>query len=130
MKHWFVKLAASILLFCTIAVLWFLIVYSRPASSSTSFKNIYAYGPQVATNVVEISDGKFEPDNIIVKRGSTIIWTNNDGAAHSIVFDKPYSDSAMLQDKGSYSLGMDVDGAFTYHCSIYPGYVGKVTVID
>ena len=130
MKHWYIKLTVSLLLFLGVGILWFLLVYSRAASSGTSFKNGYPFGPQMQTNAVTIRDGKFEPDNIVVKRGSTIIWTNNDGAAHSIVFDRPYSNSGVLQDQGNYSLGMDADGTFTYHCGIYPGYVGKVTVVN
>lgn len=75
---------------------------------------------------------RFRPDNIIIKKGSTVKWVNNDSIAH--VFS-----SMPLIGKGgiftpsigpgqSWSYTFTQPGEYYYICFIHKGMTGKVTV--
>lgn len=81
-----------------------------------------------------ISNFKYEPSLIKVKKGSTVTWTNSDDVQHDVTSD---SDSELrglnsdLLDKGeSYSFIFAEAGIYTYHSRPYPYVVGAVEVVE
>src|SRR5690349_11617603 len=68
---------------------------TTPSSSSTSSGNMQSMSSgsgsstsqPVSTNSVGIKDFAFSPDNITVKKGTTVTWTNEDGTAHTVTAD-------------------------------------------
>jgi len=68
---------------------------------------------------------KFQPSELFVSKGDTIIWTNKDIAPHSIML--PNSNkliSPVLQSEQSFTL--KVDSGFNYICGIHPSMKGKI----
>lgn len=90
---------------------------------------IYKHNKSVktATNEVAIVNFTFEPGTITVKSGATIVFSNVDGAAHTVTADDGSSDSALLKPGAKYSLA-NVTTSFAYHCVIHPTMTGSVVV--
>jgi plastocyanin len=88
-------------------------------------------GNAVATDKVTIENFNFSPAAITVKKGTTVTWTNNDSANHTVTGDTdggPKSDS-LAQGK-TYSFTFNTAGTFAYHCTIHPSMVAKVVVTE
>lgn len=83
---------------------------------------------QLTTNI-SIKDFLFVEKNITVKAGTTVTWTNNDIAPHTVT-----SDTGSVLDSGNLSLGQsfsmtfNTPGTYNYHCAIHPSMTGTVTV--
>ena len=77
---------------------------------------------------VSISNFSFSPASISVKKGTTVTWTNQDSAPHTVVGDNGGPESQILSRGTSYSYTFDTTGTFAYHCSIHPSMQGGVTV--
>ena len=86
----------------------------------------------VATNSVVVQDFAFSPANITVKKGTTVTWTNQDSAAHTVTETdgKAGPDSGDVAHGKAYSFTYDTVGTFNYNCSIHPEMTGTVTVTE
>jgi plastocyanin len=66
-----------------------------------------------------------------VKAGTTVTWTNNDGATHAIASDTgdPAAFSSdPISSGATYSFTFTQPGTYAYHCSIHPSMKGTVIV--
>jgi len=97
-------------------------VYPYPAPS------IQPLASQPGEASINISGFKFDPANITVKVGTTVTWTNQDSAAHTITADDRSWTSDNLNQGATYSHTFDQAGTFTYKCSIHPSMVGTIIV--
>ena len=83
---------------------------------------------------VSIRDFTFTPASVTVKVGTTVRWTNNGPSAHTTTSDMGVWNSGLLSpNAGTFEMTFSTTGTFPYHCSIhppsvYPGFVGTVTV--
>ena len=83
---------------------------------------------------VSIRDFTFTPASVTVKVGTTVRWTNNGPSAHTTTSDMGAWDSGVLSpNAGTFEMTFSTTGTFPYHCSIhppsvYPGFVGTITV--
>jgi plastocyanin len=77
---------------------------------------------------VSIQNFAFNPPNITITPGTTVTWTNNDSAPHTVTADDGSFDSETLQPGESFSLRFDSAGTFPYHCEIHPFMKGSITV--
>lgn len=83
------------------------------------------------TNAVTISDFAFVPGTITVKTGTTVTWTNQDSASHTVVVDSgtgPKSSNIATGKTFSYTFA--TAGTYAYHCSIHPSMKATVIVTD
>jgi Plastocyanin len=69
---------------------------------------------------------KFNPSEIIINKGETITWINNDSAIHNVVGDAFKSGNIAKGQQFSYTF--NETGTFSYVCTYHPGMTGKVTV--
>ncbi len=85
-----------------------------------------------ATDKVTIQDFAFSPSDITVKKGTTVTWTNQDSAAHTVTESDGSTgpNSGNLENGKSYSFTYNQIGTFTYHCAIHPSMAGTVKVTD
>lgn len=92
---------------------------SNPASSAP-----------VSTSNVSIKNMAFEPQNIEVAKGTTVVWTNNDSTVHQVESDGNLPDllSGELQPGDTYDFVFDQSGTYAYHCKIHPQMTGQVIV--
>ncbi|TSC84994.1 MAG: blue (type 1) copper domain-containing protein [Parcubacteria group bacterium Gr01-1014_13] len=81
------------------------------------------------TREVAIASFAFAPASITVKAGTTVKWTNKDGAPHSVVSsDGRFAASAVLSNGGSYQLKFDKPGTYAYACGLHPSMSGTIIV--
>ncbi|HSW79042.1 MAG TPA: cupredoxin family copper-binding protein [Candidatus Babeliales bacterium] len=85
-----------------------------------------------STNEVEIEDMAFKPDNITVKKGAAVTWTNKDSTAHTVTENdgKNGPSSQLLNQGQSYTFTFSETGSFQYRCTIHPNMSGTVIVTD
>ena len=85
-----------------------------------------------APNSIEIRDYAYSPNDLTIKKGTTITWTNQDSVKHDVMTDvSGKGPSSELLAKGeSYSYTFDEVGTFSYHCSPHPYMKGSITVTE
>ena len=100
------------------------------------------YGPKTAApstatqptaaNSVEIKGFAFNPGAITVAKGTTVTWTNEDSAPHTVTTtNAPVDfDSGRMSKGDTFSQTFDTAGTYEYYCSIHPNMKGKVIVTE
>jgi plastocyanin len=93
--------------------------------------------PETGAVTVIIRDFSFQPGEIAVKKGTTVIWKNQDPAPHIVASDPhpahtdlPSLSSETLSSGGEYSYTFDKVGDFGYHCHLHPSMKGRVKVTE
>jgi plastocyanin len=75
---------------------------------------------------VEIRNYKYIPQNITLKVGQTVMWTNNDTVLHDVVGSGIESDYLQKGEKFTYTF--EEEGTYQYICTIHPWMEGEVIV--
>jgi plastocyanin len=85
--------------------------------------------PPEASPAVSITDYAFAPDMLEIAAGTTVTWTNEDAAPHTVTADDGAFESKVLADEGgTFSFTFDEPGTYTYHCNIHLNM--RATIID
>ena len=84
--------------------------------------------PTSAQANVEISGFAFVPSTLTVAVGTTVTWTNNDSASHTVTSNDNLFNSGTLAKGATFSHTFNQKGTFQYHCSIHPSMTAKVIV--
>ena len=86
-------------------------------------------GAQEDSAVVPVSayDGYFDPADITVPSGTTVVWTNMGEKPHSVTAHDGSFASGLLDPGESYQATFYDPGTYTYQCSDW--MQGSVTVI-
>jgi plastocyanin len=80
----------------------------------------------------------FQPSTmtLIIGKNSTVIWTNQDSADHTVTFTSGPSGvslgSISNPDIGSgqtFTITLSTPGTYTYHCSFHPGWMHATIVV-
>jgi plastocyanin len=78
---------------------------------------------------IAISDFKFSPATLTVRRGARIQVSNGDSAPHTVTADDGQSfDSGTVEPGGSSTITVARTGRFPYHCTIHPFMKGQLVV--
>src|SRR3989304_986187 len=82
---------------------------------------------------VSISSYSFNPNNVTVKAGTTVRWTNFDAVGHTVTFGGHDSmgtgmDSGLMGHMGTFSTTFAEPGVYEYHCDPHPSMTGVVVV--
>ena len=86
-------------------------------------------GAAVATDTVTIKSFEFMPQRITVAPGTTVSWTNNDDAVHSIKDTSSLDfESDDLSEGDTFQHTYDEAGEFPYICGIHQYMTGTVVV--
>ncbi len=72
----------------------------------------------------------YQMANIQVRAGTTVTWTNQDSAPHSVTFKNGMMDSGLLYQGQSFSYTFNTPGTYQYYCSVHPYMVATVTVVS
>jgi len=94
---------------------------TEPAAQPTS-------APAGVGAEVKITNFAFDPPKLTVRAGTTVTWTNQDGAPHTITSDAGDWDSGQLSKGQSFSHTFDQAGTFAYHCAVHPTMTGTIVV--
>jgi len=84
--------------------------------------------PTAGANEVNIKGFTFSPGALTVKAGTTVTWTNEDSASHTIVSDIGAFSSDSITTGKTFSYAFDKAGTYEYHCGIHPSMKAKIVV--
>jgi plastocyanin len=73
---------------------------------------------------VEIRNYEYKPQNITVKVGQTVKWTNNDTVLHDVVGSG--IESEYLQKGETFTYTFEEVGTYQYICTLHPWMEGEV----
>ncbi len=80
---------------------------------------------------ISIKNYQFDPASLIVKKGATVIWTNNDAAPHIVGGDQnAWSAGPTMKQGDTYAHTFGTVGTFEYHCAIHPNMRGTIVVTE
>jgi plastocyanin len=83
------------------------------------------------TDQVVITNFKFVPQTITVKKGTKVTWSNKDGVAHTVTADAmPGPDSGKIAAGETYSYTYSQAGTFTYYCDIHEDMKATIIVTE
>jgi plastocyanin len=88
-----------------------------------------SHSEQNATQTVRITSTGFAPQSVVVQRGDTVTWVNNDTQPHQIVSDtNAFPSSPVLEQGESYSFRFSTPASYIYHDGRRPSLTGAVHV--
>ena len=81
----------------------------------------------------DIEDVCYIPSNIVVEKGKSVTWLNEDSSFHSVTsgfYPEPSGlfDSGHLDPYQSYTLSFDEFGTYDYFCTLHPWMKAQVIV--
>ena len=77
---------------------------------------------------ITIDNFSFTPQNVTVKAGATVTWTNKDDVPHTVVSTTKKFRSPVMDTDGKFSYTFSDPGTYEYFCSVHPHMTGKVIV--
>lgn len=86
----------------------------------------FAPGPPSDTHTIIIQDMKFDPDELLVKKGDKVKFINQDMVIHNVTEENKSWASPTLAPKSSWTL--EVKRNLKYYCSFHPMMKGKLIV--
>lgn len=81
-----------------------------------------------AVHVVTIRNMQFDPVELIVKRGSRVMWINQDLFAHTATDSGKTFDSGNIDADESWSYVAGEPGDYAYLCAFHPTMKGRLIV--
>ena len=103
----------------TLALLAAVVVAAKPADKK-----------EEAKTDVSIKKMKFSPDEVTVKPGEKVVWTNNDNRDHTVVADDGSFKSGNISHGETFEHKFEKKGKFKYACTYHPRMKGVVIVDD
>ena len=107
--------------------------FSMTRSTANGDNILYA---SIVIRAISHTTDAYQPNPIYLKKGQTVVWTNNDYNLHTVT-QGPLSvgiDTALRFDSGILSRGQSFsyifgkEGTYNYYCTIHPWMVGQVIV--
>ena len=77
---------------------------------------------------VQISSFSFEPHDLSVTAGTTVVWTNRDPFDHTVVAEDVSFHSDNIGQGQTFSHTFDMAGHFAFVCGIHPQMSGTIIV--
>ena len=114
------KTSLAISLCILLTTFTILVSCSKKSSSTTP--------PVTSGNTVAISNFTFNSNDLHVPAGTTVTWTNNDTAPHTVTADDGSFTSVTLNKGDTYSKTFSTAGTYHYHCTIHSMMKAEVIV--
>jgi plastocyanin len=77
---------------------------------------------------IQIENFRFEPPELVVKKGSTVTWVNRDEEIHAVVAGDGAFSSPGLDTDVRYAHEFDEPGTYPYRCALHPQMKGTIVV--
>ena len=78
---------------------------------------------------IELKSFSFQPKELIIKAGDTVIWTNKDSTSHTVTSNSGNElNSPSLSKESIYSHTFTQTGTFAYHCKPHSNMKGTIIV--
>ena len=103
---------------------------SNLEETGSSFDDSTSSESSCTSQTVSISGGLFQPSELKINVGDTVIWTNDDSHIHSITSteDIPVFDSGIIEPDNKFENTFNTLGEFEYFCILHPFKKGTVKV--
>ena len=138
-KYLWLVLAIFLILLAASPAIYYINGLNAPAGSSPSGPSLPSTGggpavncPNPCTIVIQNSNfgtGALSSETAVVKVGTTITWSNQDGTQHTTTSNSGIWGSKILNPGNSFSFTFATAGVFPYHCEIHP-MQGTVEVVS
>jgi len=80
-------------------------------------------------HTIHIKNFAFDPADITIKKGDTVVWANDDAAPHSIKSDSGTFDQSLISPGSTAQHTFtNAPGAYPYSCGIHPSMHGTITI--
>jgi plastocyanin len=101
--------------------------HDAPAAAGSSDSGTESSSPKTVN--VAIKDYAYDPAQLTVNVGDTVVWTNEDSAPHTVtVSDGPEKFNSPNLNKGdSFSYTFTKPGTYNYYCAVHPDMKAAVT---
>jgi plastocyanin len=76
--------------------------------------------PEARTHTIVIDSMRFEPAELTVRAGDTVVWLNKDMFPHTATSKAGGFDSQVIAAGQSWSYKPAAAGAFAYTCTFHP----------
>ena len=80
------------------------------------------------THTISIENMMFNPVELTVTAGDTIIWVNKDLVPHTVTSEKKIFDSKIISPEKSWKIHTHKKGFFSYKCLFHPEMKASFTV--
>lgn len=86
--------------------------------------------PARAEDTVEVGIDNFvyNPQQITVKVGTTVLWINHDDIPHTVTSKTGVFKSKALDTDDKFSFTFKTAGTFPYFCALHPHMTGTIVV--
>jgi plastocyanin len=81
-----------------------------------------------ATRTVAIDGTRFQPEDIAVEAGDSIVWVNRDPFPHTVTSRAAGFDSQEIAPGKSWTYKASAKGEITYICTLHPTMKGALKV--
>jgi plastocyanin len=110
-------------------VRWFLIILATVAATGlVPGITAAAAHRKSTTHTVVIGAVRFDPQELTVKVGDTIVWINHDPFPHTATAVGKQFDSHEMAPGRSWKYTATKAGVFAYACSLHPTMLGTLRV--
>ena len=75
--------------------------------------------PQPQTHTIVMEGMRFEPPDLTVRPGDTVVWMNKDLFAHTATAEGGF-DSRQIDPGGSWRVTLQTPGDLPYICALHP----------
>jgi plastocyanin len=79
-----------------------------------------------AAPVVHMAGLQFAPGHLVVKKGTRVVFDNNDVAPHTVTEDAAGGVDSGVLSPGGKSFSLVVNRTLVYHCAIHPFMKARV----
>jgi amicyanin len=83
---------------------------------------------QDAPAAIGIDNFTFNPQQLTVKAGTIVTWTNKDDIPHTVAAVSKQFKSKALDTGDAYSFTFTTPGIYDYFCSLHPHMTGTIVV--
>ncbi len=102
--------------------------FLRHALAAAALAVLMAAPARAADTVVKIANFTFDPPQLTVKAGTTVVWTNADDIPHTVTSTTQAFKSAALDTNDRFSFTFATPGTYKYFCSLHPHMTGTIVV--
>ena len=103
-----------------------------PASPTPTPTTVVPDGSTASVTIpmgaASLGDRAYNPGDLTVAVGSTVIWVNTDTVVHTTTSNASGWNSGSIAPNQRFATTLQTAGTFAYHCAIHPGMVGTVIV--
>jgi amicyanin len=89
---------------------------------------VAATASRAADTEVKIDNFTYNPQQITVKAGTTVTWTNHDDIPHTVTSKTGIFKSKALDTDDAFSFTFATPGSYPYFCALHPHMTGTIVV--